>query len=135
MTRDEYLHVLATEPATSTQVGAIIGEFDRLGITGRAERLAISAELLGLDGLDSTADLTQGQAGYLVNLLRRTRDRTGLPGITAAGDDEDQAAEHDSRDLADDGQDGGERITWPEVINRIVIMLYAARWGKGIPGD
>lgn len=84
MTRDEYLEVLATEPATGTQVGAIIGEFERLGVANRAERLAISAELLGVDKLASTADLVMGQAGYLVALLQRTRDRTALAAAALA---------------------------------------------------
>ena len=43
MTRDEYLVVLATEPATATQVGAIVGEFARLGITDRTVRRHLAA--------------------------------------------------------------------------------------------
>jgi hypothetical protein len=78
MTRVEYLEMLATEPATPMQVGAIMGEFDRLGVADRAERLALSAELLGLDELDSTTDLVMGEAGRLVGILRSTRDRAEL---------------------------------------------------------
>ncbi|MHB1593889.1 MAG: hypothetical protein ACYCO9_06435 [Streptosporangiaceae bacterium] len=71
MTRDEYLAVLATEPATPNQVGAIRGECDRLGLGGdRDRRLAVCAAVLGLDGLGSTRDLQMGQAGRLVAVLR-----------------------------------------------------------------
>jgi hypothetical protein len=94
MTRDEYLEVLATEPATGAQVGAIIGEFGRLGITDRAERLAITAALLGLEHVGSTTDLVMGDAGRLVAMLRRTHDRAELPDVTAAAVDDDQADEH-----------------------------------------
>ena len=120
MTRDEYLHMLGTEPATSTQVGAIIGEFERLGVADRAERLAICAELLGLEELGSTSGLVMGQAGYLVNLLQRTRDRAELAAVTAAAVGDGQDDEHG------DGQDGNEPITWPEAIVRIIAMLYTA---------
>jgi hypothetical protein len=61
--------VLASEPATCGQVGAIHGECQRLGLTDRAERLAVTATLLGLDGLDSTRDLVMGDAGRLVRML------------------------------------------------------------------
>jgi hypothetical protein len=135
MNRDEYLHVLATEPATTAQVGAVIGEFDRLGVVDRAERLAISAELLGLEELGSTTDLVMGDAGRLVNLLRSTRNRAALPDVAAAAVDEDQGDEHGGGDLADDGQDGNERITWPEAFARLMVMIYAASWGKESLGE
>jgi hypothetical protein len=122
MTRDEWNQVLATEPATNTQVGAIIGEFDRLGVAGRAERLAISAELLGLADLSSTTDLVMGDAGRLVAMLRRTRDRAGLPDLAAAAVDDGQGGEHGG----DDGQGANERTAWPEVIARITAMFYPA---------
>lgn len=93
MNRDEYLVVLATEPATATQVGAIIGEFGRLGVDDRAERLAITAALLGLENVSSTTDLVMGDAGRLVAMLRRTHDRAELPEVTAAAVDHDQADE------------------------------------------
>ncbi len=48
MTRDEWNQVLATKQATPRQRGAVMREFGRLGVVDRAERLAISAELLGL---------------------------------------------------------------------------------------
>jgi hypothetical protein len=118
MTRDEYLHVLATEPATSTQVGAIIGEFTRLGVTGRAERLAISAGLLGLDHLASTKDLVRGDAGRLYRMLLDVRDRAELPGIPAAGDGEDQAGEH------------GEQISIAEALRQIALAIYLACQGR-----
>jgi hypothetical protein len=111
MTRDEYLEMLATEPATATQVGAIVGEFRRLGVIDRAERLAISAELLGLEELGSTTDLVMGDAGRLYRTLLDVRDRAELPDVTAAAV-------------------GNERITWPEAITRISVMAYAAYRGK-----
>lgn len=132
MTRDEYLYVLATEPATTTQVGAVIAEFDRLGVTDRTERLAITAALLDLEDLGSTTDLVMGDAGRLVAMLRHTRDRAELPDVTPAADDEDQADEHDNDKH---GDSGNERITWPEAILRILIMIYAASQGKALPAS
>lgn len=87
MNREEWNHVLESEPATPNQVGAIHGEFRRLGIGDRDKRLAITAELLGLGELDSTTDLVMGEAGRLIGILRQTRDRSELP---LAADDEDQ---------------------------------------------
>jgi hypothetical protein len=126
MTRDEWNQVLATKPATGPQVGAIIAEFERLGVADRSERLAISAELLGLEELGSTTDLVMGDAGRLVATLRRTRHRGELPDVTAADVDEDLADEHDS-----DDRDENERITFSEAIIQIVAMVYAACHGKG----
>lgn len=93
MTRDEYLTVLATEPATAAQIGAIIGEFGRLGIADRAERLAITAALLGLENVGSTTNLVMGDAGRLYRMLLDIRDRAALPNVTAAPVDDDQADE------------------------------------------
>jgi hypothetical protein len=78
--RDEWLELAATEPATSDQVGAIHREFARLGYreAERAGRLAASAALLCLDGLDSSADLTLGEAGKLVRLLQGFTSRAEL---------------------------------------------------------
>jgi len=80
MNLDEWHAVLATEPATSNQRGAIMREFGRLGFgeEDRAERLAACAALLGLDELDTTGDLTMGQAGQLVGTLMRFADRGEL---------------------------------------------------------
>jgi len=74
------MNVLETEPATPSQVGVVVGQFERLGFTrhDRAERLAISAAFLGLDGLESTKDLTKGQAGKLYSLLLGIGDRDEL---------------------------------------------------------
>jgi hypothetical protein len=83
----EWHQVLATELATPNQVGAVQGHFERLGFRrylsprrpgDRAERLAISAELLGLDELESSRQLTQGQAGRLLRLLQDCPDRASL---------------------------------------------------------
>lgn len=117
MTRDELNQVLATEPATRTQVGAVLGEFGRLGVADRAERLALSAQLLGLDALGSTADLVMGDAGRLITMLRRTRDRVELPAFVAAatvGDGQD--GEHD----------GGDRMSPADVLGRIIVIIYLA---------
>jgi len=70
--------MLETTLATRTQVGAIHGEFRRLGVRQRDERLVISATLLDLDDLGSTSELTMGEAGKLVRILRATRDRAEL---------------------------------------------------------
>jgi len=80
MNKDEWHAVLATEPATSNQRGAIMREFGRLGFGegDRTERLAACAALLGLDELDTTGDLTMGQAGQLVGTLMRFADRGEL---------------------------------------------------------
>jgi hypothetical protein len=95
MTRDEWRQVLATEPATPEQLGAVMGEFRRIGLdhsAERAERLVICAALLGLDDLASTRDLVMGQAGQLVRALRQVADRAeleaaaGLTGIERPGE-------------------------------------------------
>jgi|SRR5579859_194181 len=87
MTRDEWHVVLATEPATVAQRGAVMGEFHRLGLDGpgaRSERLAICAALLGLDGLGSTRELVMGQAGQLVQALRQIPGQADLLAVLAA---------------------------------------------------
>jgi hypothetical protein len=92
-------------------------ECDRLGLDDRAERLAVCAALLGVDELGSTRDLVMGQAGQLLNILQRTRDRGDLPDVTPAADgDEDQG----------DEQVGEDRITIPEAIIRIMVMVHMA---------
>ncbi|MGA2828448.1 MAG: hypothetical protein ABSF03_20280 [Streptosporangiaceae bacterium] len=71
MTRDEFVRMLATEPTTPNQIGAVHGEFRRLGLdVDRPARLAAAAALLGLDSLRSSRDLSMGQAGYLIQTLR-----------------------------------------------------------------
>ena len=71
MNRDEFVRMLDTVPATPNQIGAVHGEFHRLGLDGdRPGRLAVAAALLGLDGLTSSRNLSMGQAGYLVKTLR-----------------------------------------------------------------
>jgi len=82
--QDQRLHQLATQPATRTQVGAVVGEFERLGVHDRDERLMISAALLGLDELTSTGELVMGQAGKLVGILRSVPDLPELRRLTTA---------------------------------------------------
>ena len=84
MTRDEYLAVLASEPATPNQVGAIRAECDRLGLGGdRDRRLAVCAAVLGLDRLGSTRDLRMGLAGRLVGVLRQAESLDELEAAPA----------------------------------------------------
>lgn len=75
---------LDTDAATGRQVGAVAGAFERLGLRDRAERLRLSAELLDLDELGSTYDLTMGQAGKLLAIVRGAHDLASLREIAAA---------------------------------------------------
>lgn len=115
MTRDEYLVILATARATANQVGAILGEFERLGFgdADRAERLAVTAVVLGLDELASTRDLTMGEAGRLLRMLQHCPDRSSLP-APAAADDQDQAS------------DGERGPTLAEAITLALALLIGA---------
>jgi hypothetical protein len=83
--RSEYLAVLATEPATPDQRGAVMREFGRLGFTAadRAERLASAAAILDLPELGSIKDLVMGQAGQLLRVLQGCAIRADLPGPTS----------------------------------------------------
>jgi hypothetical protein len=76
---------METEPLTDLQFGAIQREFTRLGYARaeRDERLAVSAGLLGLDGLGSTRDLVKGQAGVLLRILLGTGSRAELDALLA----------------------------------------------------
>ncbi len=147
MTRDEYLAVLESEPATPNQRGAIVRACDRLGLTDRAERLAMCAALLGLDALGSTGELTMGQADQLVNVLQRTRDRAELPDTTAATTDDDRGEDEltghadepgaDDDGLADDDPDaesgddeGAERVTIIQAIGQVIAFAYLVLSGK-----
>jgi hypothetical protein len=131
MTRDEWNAYAESVPLTRDQRGAIMREAERLRLADpadRAERLAIFAELLGVDELGSTADLTLGQAGRLVAMLRDVGDRSELPDVTTRADGEDQADE--GAEIVDDNP-AAERLTWPEAIIRIIAVIYAA-WHKPI---
>jgi hypothetical protein len=118
MNQDEWHAMLATEPASSTQVGAVRGEFARLGFrqADRAERLAVSAALVGRDRLESTADLVMGEAGQLIKALRQFRDRDELA-TAAASSAERQSA----------GLDRPEAVSLASAIARAA-MLAAAAW-------
>jgi hypothetical protein len=127
MRLDEWHAVLATEPATPYQRGAIMGEFERLGYgrADRAERLAVCAALLDLDDLGSTAHLVMGQAGQLYRLLLGIAGRAEL--LAAAGlDGEDQAP--GVAELADDGAQADEQpagVTLAAVIRDLIVQIYA----------
>ena len=121
MTRDDWYAYAESTPLTPDQRGAILGHCDRLGLTYRPERLAVLAELLELDELESTADLTLGQAGRLVNLLQRTRDRAELPDPAAAADDDD--------DGQDDEPDAGagavaKPVTLADALGKLALALW-----------
>jgi hypothetical protein len=121
--RDEYLAALETEPATANQRGAVMREFARLGFhprRDRARRLAVIAMLLDLDELESTAYLTLGQAGWLVNLLQRTRDRAELPEAPPAIADDGQGDEHDSGTAAS----VIKSATLADALGQIAVMLW-----------
>jgi hypothetical protein len=91
-------HAEAT-PATPAQVHLVHRHFRRLGFGGwhahRAERLELTARILGLPRLDSTTDLTAGQAGRLLGVLRGIGTRRELYAEIrrAAGDGQGQAGE------------------------------------------
>jgi len=91
MNLGEWRQVLATEPATPHQIGAIHRESARLGLDGRAGRLRGCAAILGLGDLESTRNLTMGEAGKLVRTLCEVRDLSELPATTAAADSGHQA--------------------------------------------
>lgn len=130
MNRDEYLARLETEPATPNQRGAIMRECRRLGIRDRAERLATCSALLGIDALGSTADLPQGQAGQLVNVLQRAASRAALfpgaaPRIVSAQAAGHHGQDHDARPKPDRPAEG-EQVTWPRILARIVVGICVA---------
>lgn len=115
MTRDEWNSHAETAPLTPDQRGAILGHCDRLGLADRCERLAVLAELLGLDNLESTADLTLGQAGRLVNLLQHTRDRGELLELAAA-------AAHDGQ--GDATAAAVKPVTLADALGQITLALW-----------
>lgn len=91
--QERRLHQLATQPATRAQVGAVIGEFERLGIHGRGQRLMITAALLGHDELASTGELMMGEAGKLVGILRAIPDIPELRRVIMASRRDEEHAD------------------------------------------
>ena len=67
----QYRERLATMPLTRNQLGAIHGEWNRLGLFDRPERLRLSAAIAQAEPIGSTKDLTMGEAGRLVCQLRQ----------------------------------------------------------------
>ena len=103
------------EPATRAQVGALAGELERHhGLRDRAERLAVCATFLGLDYLESSGDLTMGQAGVLLNIARRARDRAELDEFIA------QAVADREKARVSDG------VTRVEIFGRAASAIVAA---------
>ena len=131
---------VAAEPLTRDQRGAIMGEFERLGIRDRGERLAICAELLDLDELGSTRDLVMGDAGRLVAMLRQARHRRELPDVLTALDDDGQDDEPDD-DQYDDGLDGPQLdagLSASDMFVRLLLMVAyraAARSAQDAAGS
>jgi len=83
MRLDQWHQVLATEPATPNQLGAVMHEFDRLGYQDnrwdRPARLAAASALLHLERpCSTTRELTMGQAGQLLHTLQGFRSRAQL---------------------------------------------------------
>jgi hypothetical protein len=138
MNRDEWNGELELRPLTPNQRGAVMREFARLGIADRAERLAAIAALLGIDALGSTGELTQGQAGQLVNTLERITDPAELPQVAAVreiGDSPDTVP----RDRGEvPGLTTTGRLTWSQVFTRALAVVYLPTRGgidSGEPGQ
>jgi hypothetical protein len=76
----EWHEQLATEPLRPNQLGAIHGEFRRLGYgrLDRAARLEVTAELARCGPVESTRELTMGEAGRVINALRQCPDLSAL---------------------------------------------------------
>jgi recombination protein RecT len=74
--------------ATRAQVGKIQGEFKRLGFTEaeREQRLAITATLARLPGLDSTSSLRMTEAGDVIEKLTGCDDRDALIALMVKAD-------------------------------------------------
>jgi hypothetical protein len=73
--------LLKTQPATRMQVGAVQGEFRRLGLhrqCDRGLRLAIATALLEIPAIRSLNDLRMGEAGQLLRMLRELGDQAEL---------------------------------------------------------
>jgi len=119
VTRDEWNAYAASVPLTPPQRGAILGHCARLGLVDRRERLAVLAELLNYDGLESTADLTLGDAGRLVNILEHTHDRAELPDVGQL-DGDGQDGEHDAGTTAANA--GG--VSLADALMQIAVMLW-----------
>lgn len=83
---------LAASPGpTAAQLAAVHAEFRRVGITGRGERLRLTAALAGRDGITSTSELSAGECGRVVRMLGGCRTVS------------------DVRDAADPGRAGRRR--------------------------
>lgn len=81
MTAAAVVRLRPDDPLTPNQLGAAHREFERLGfreLADRADRLRVTADLLGLPGVATFKDLTMGQAGRLVGTLRRCRTPADL---------------------------------------------------------
>lgn len=122
MNLDDWRAALDERPVTAHQRGAIMRECGRLGLRDRGERLAVLAALIGLEELNSTADLTQGQGGKVVGILQRIRDRSELPGRDAADEvDKDQADERGG--LGDAPAAGVGGMTLAEALCRVAVLI------------
>jgi hypothetical protein len=81
----EYRERLATEPLTPLQLGAIHGEWRRLGLHYRPERLRLSAALAQVGAIGTTKDLTMGEAGRVVGQLRQCATLADARALASSG--------------------------------------------------
>lgn len=84
MSLEDWHAELEIRPLTGSQLGRLHYEARRLGLDNRAERLAVAASLLGVDGLGSFTELRQGQAGWLVHFLDGIASRAELDAMLPA---------------------------------------------------
>ena len=85
------LERLEADPLTPRQLGAIHGEFRRLGYRdpwNRADRLEVTAALAGCGPIASTKELYQGEAG---RVIRGLRDCGTLAELEQLAEDQDDA--------------------------------------------
>jgi hypothetical protein len=105
---------LDTEPLTLAQLGAVHGEFRRLGFgpADRAERLEVTAGLARAGGpVGSTRELTMGEAGRVIRALIECPDYDAL--AVLLGEPEPPRGH-------------GPPVTLAEAIRHLVITLFIA---------
>jgi len=81
----DYRSRLIVEPLTPNQLGRIRAEFGRLGFaeSDRGARLRVTAALAGIPGrIESTKELTEGEAGRVVRVLTGCRTAEDLAALT-----------------------------------------------------
>jgi len=81
----QYRERLTAEPLTLTQLGAVHGEWRRLGLRDRDERLRLSAAIAQAEPIGSTKELTLGEAGRLVGQLRECGSLADARAMASSG--------------------------------------------------